>query len=538
MDEREPMRGRRTGGARRAEDQEHLFVAPADSPGAPADDEHGAPGYEPLADVPEDAGFRYIEPGQVTMANYRRRDVAGAREDDARESAFAAPPKLQVPVRGAARAAEAPLDELELDAAPQPTVNYYQTALPHQEQRYLPNDPYEGYQVVDTDEPPRKKRRRKRVRRRLITLAIVLAVLGGGAYLGRDWLAQQWRALSGGATTGGAQQAVTADAPAEAVKAYDPAPALEPGENAGAAIDAITGGLEMETFAVTGSNIVKRVPRDDGTHDYYLFTDTGMLVGYYEGIPAGGFVVCENDCFYVSEPPYLIGSDGQALLKLESFVPYTGSLPVLEPLQNGWAIIRDEQGTQFNYVTADGELLSTLWFAKAFPFLGSQTLAYVDSGNPDAGEERYSLYIIDQSGSAQVWKRTGNMNDVVGVACDMAYLQTGELIRLSAPDAPLCVTDELIAYVDCGAVVARDPQTGLYGLFVRGEQHYDFAYQSIQPVPCELTWSEATTGQFTCCAVSGASFPQPLSHYFALVRDGQTERIALSTGSTYPIALR
>ncbi len=599
MDGREPTRGRRSGGGRRAADQEHLFVAPSDAsayqagretdapvyqagreadasayqsareadapvyrpgretdaPGYQAGRETDAPtyqagreadmpGYQPTARPDSDAAepdFRYVEPGKITMANYRRRDLDAAMSGSEQEPAFAAPVKMRLPTRGTGSAAE-PLTEEQIEAEPHPGVNYYQTALPHQEQTYLPNEPsYEGYQVAEAEQAPRlsKSRRRKRMRKRVIALAAVLAVLGGGAYLGRDWLAQQWRSLSGAQTpAAGQDQAVTASGTAESAKAYDPAPAREPSQKAEESIAAIMGDADMETVAVTGGNIVRRRPRENGRYDYYLFTDTGLLVGYYEDMAADGFVVCQNDCFYVAEPPYLIGGDGMPLLDLERYAQYTGTQPVLEPLQNGWAIIRNETSTMFNYVDANGVLLNTLWFAKAFPFLGASTLAYVDSGNPEAGEERYSLYVIDQNGSASVWKRTGDMDGVIGVACEMAYLQTGELVRLTEPDTPLCVTDQPIAYVDCGAVVARDSQSGLYGLYVQGEQHYDFAYQSIEPVPCELTWRKTSDGAFTYCAVYGAAYPQPLSHYFTLTRDGQTERIALSTASTYPVSIR
>lgn len=523
MDGQGPNRGGRPAGARRAADQEHLFVAPGVAPGAP----------EPPAN-----DFAYVEPGDVTMANYRRHDVDDAMS--ARQPAFAPPPKFPRYARGTDAPQDAPYDapDDDLSAPPPPqAINYYQTALPRDERRYTPNEPFASYQVEDeAREKPRSKRRRKRARRRILAAAVVLALLGGGAYLGRDWLAAQWSRLAGTPAEPG-QQAVSAAAPVAEEKGYDAAPAQQPGPKAQEAIASITGDMEMETFAVTAHNIVRRAAREDGRFDYYLFSDTGMLVGYFEDLAADGFAVCQNDCFYVAEPPYLVGGDGRALLNLQSFAQYTGSAPVLEPLQNGWAIIRDAEGTLYNYVTAEGELLSTLWFAKAFPFLGQSTVAYVDSGNPEGGDERYSLYIIQQSGSAQVWKRTADMEDVVGVACDMAYLRTGELIRLSLPDEPLCTTDLALAYTDCGAVVARDPQTGLFGLFVHGEQHYDFAYQAIEPVRCELEWRKRTEGAFTYCAVYGASFPQPLSHYFTLARGGQTERIALSTGSTYPVTL-
>ena len=37
--------------------------------------------------------------------------------------------------------------------------------------------------------------------------------------------------------------------------------------------------------------------------------------------------------------------------------------------------------------------------------------------------------------------------------------------------------------------------------------------------------------------MTGATYPQPLSHSFVLERDGQSEYVALSTQSCYPIRL-
>ena len=89
--------------------------------------------------------------------------------------------------------------------------------------------------------------------------------------------------------------------------------------------------------------------------------------------------------------------------------------------------------------------------------------------------------------------------------------------------------------------MVKDAQTGKYGLFVAGEQHYDFIYDSIRPVECDIEWAEKAIsgpgGTFTVHAVTGAAYPQPLSHSFVLERDGQSEYVALSTQSCYPIRL-
>ena len=107
--------------------------------------------------------------------------------------------------------------------------------------------------------------------------------------------------------------------------------------------------------------------------------------------------------------------------------------------------------------------------------------------------------------------------------------------------APLAVSPQVDAYLDCDTLVVRDAESGKYGLFVQGEQHYDYIYDSIRPVESDIQWAEKTLegagGTFTVHAVTNAAYPQPLSHSFVLERDGQCEYVALSTQSCYPIRL-
>ena len=139
------------------------------------------------------------------------------------------------------------------------------------------------------------------------------------------------------------------------------------------------------------------------------------------------------------------------------------------------------------------------------------------------------------------WLATPDMEDLVASACGMAYMNTGEMYRLPDTSAPLVTSPEVHAYLDCDAMVVRDPESGKYGLFVQGEQHYDFVYDSICPVASDITWAEKTLegdgGTFTVHAVTGAAYPQPLSHSFVLEREGKSEYVALSTQSCYPIRL-
>ena len=125
--------------------------------------------------------------------------------------------------------------------------------------------------------------------------------------------------------------------------------------------------------------------------------------------------------------------------------------------------------------------------------------------------------------------------------CGMAYMSDGSLYQLPDTSSPILNSPEIIAYLDCDAMVVRDAESGKYGLFVHGEQHYDFAYDSIHPLESDIEWAEKTLGSggnvMTLKAVSGASYPQPLSHSFVLERDGASEYVALSTTTSYPIRM-
>ncbi len=204
----------------------------------------------------------------------------------------------------------------------------------------------------------------------------------------------------------------------------------------------------------------------------------------------------------------------------------------------GWSIIRDAAGTRCNYIDASGALLSPLWFCEAYPFTGQRTVAYVDTGNPADPEERYALYELTRDGEMTLWKHAADTAEVVGSAYDAVCLNTGEVVLLDGQRTVLCQSDDVTIYLDCDALVARDPATGLYALYVHNEQHYDYAYASIAPVAEQIPWARRVSGGLTLCAVSGASYPQALSYHFALTKpDGQEERVALSTASVYPVPL-
>ena len=165
----------------------------------------------------------------------------------------------------------------------------------------------------------------------------------------------------------------------------------------------------------------------------------------------------------------------------------------------------------------------------------------MDTGSTADPENRYLLYVIGQDGSLTRWLAAENMQETVAAVCGMAYMSDGSLYRLPDTAAPLCRSAEVTAYPDCDAMVVKDPATGKYGLFVHGEQHYGYAYNAIHPLESDLVWNEKTLGkkdaQLTLKAVAGADYPLPLSYSFVLERDGQSEYVALSAASSYPVLL-
>ena len=446
---------------------------------------------------------------------------------------FAPPLKFELPKRLYDEPEEAVF-------APPGQPNVYQTrrpAVPAAENlAYDPTPRGDAYRVEADDQSLRRRRRLRALRRTGIVL-LLLALLGGAAYWNREWLLAQVGTLFGKEAAETVHQAIGVQAQTP-VKGYDAAPALQAGDGAKRGINAVAGNLALEPYAVTEHNVVARRPMADGTFEYYLFAaQNGQLLGYYEGIQDNGFSVCPDDVFYVQESPYLIDSQGLPLIDAARYQQAAGADAALGPMIGGWSVIHDQVDHCYNFINAQGNLLSPLWFAKVFPFTGSMTLAYVDTGNVTVPEERYALYTLSRSGEMKLWQHAADMEGVAGAAAGMALMASGDLVRLETTPVTLCQSDDVTVYADCGAVVARDRQTGKYGLFVGGEQQYDFAYDTIAPVAQDIAWSGSTQGAFRLLAVSGMPYPLPLSHYFALTRDGAQEMVALSTMSVYPLLL-
>lgn len=459
-------------------------------------------------------------------------------QDDAMiySSRFAPPLKFELP-----RSVYAPMAEPATERAPgEPTL--YQTRRPAYEAPDAGLNPTAAghYRVEAEDDGARRKWRRRRVARRLLIALFIVAGLAVGAYLARDFLLAQLGRLLGQEAAETVNQAVNQAIGGEkpAVAGYDAAPALQVADQAAQGIQAVAGSLGLQTYAVTASSVVARRPDGQGSYEVYLFAaNDGRLLGYYEGVSENGFLVCADDVFYVEQPPYLITSRGVPLIDPSRYRQAAGDHAELGPLMGGWSVISNVSGTSFNYINMKGEMLSTLWFAKAFPFTAEATLAYVDTGNVQNPDERYALYRLTRDGDMSLWKHAADMDEVAGCAAGVAVLNDGSVVRLNKEHTVLCTTDEAAVYADCGALVARDPATKLYGLYVYGDKQYDFAYDSIAPVASDIRWAESGGGLYRLLHVTDRPYPLPLSHYFTLIQGDAQDLVALSTGSVYPLLL-
>lgn len=468
--------------------------------------------------------------GQEDFSAYYRR--GGSTEGEGAEPAFAPPPKL---------------DFLSYDDKPsQPSAEVQSNVYRPREatwadtarRKILSMDDV-GYQVREESENPAAQRRRKRRIKHALVAIAVLVVLAGGGWLMREQIGE-WLAQTGIVTQ--PEESFTVVTTPQPISGYDAAPALEIADTTRTAISRLSGTVQMDIRAVTDTHVLTSNLRPDGTYDFYLFTAAeGRLLCYFEGLSEQGMFPQAFGGFYVDQKPYLVAVNGSALVRTADLEASYGSELRLHPMYNGWSIIQSEKDGSVNYINAGGQLFSTLWFTHAYPFTGQSTVAYVDTGSTAESDQRYLLYVLGQDGTMSRWLATPDMEDLVASACGMAYMNTGEMYALPDTSVPLVTSPEVHAYLDCDALVVRDPESGKYGLFVQGEQHYDFIYDSIRPVASDITWAEKTLegdgGTFTVHAVTGAAYPQPLSHSFVLEREGKSEYVALSTQSCYPIRL-
>jgi hypothetical protein len=390
----------------------------------------------------------------------------------------------------------------------------------------------EGYQV--RSEHPRDGGGRKRGWLTALVIVLALLLIGCGAYIFRDRILDLVGNIFGEEAV---WKIVPTPAPTQTaanVPAYvkSSAPAIK--TRAAQEIDAVADGVDLETDTVTDRNIVMRSENQDGTYDYYLFAyDNGRLLGYYEGLL--DFVPCAKDIFYIAEDPYLITSRGFSLVDPDAFTRSAGGAVRLKPMIFGWAMVTDARETMLNFVGEDGDLISDLWFAKAFPFTADTTLAYVDTGNVTDSAARYALYLLKQDGETKRLNYTASMDGVLECVCGMAFMANGDLCEQDEALTRVAGTDDAAAYVNCGALVVRDPETKLYGLFTDGAQQYPFSFDSIEPMPSDLVWAEYTNGYIRRYAVEGETYPLPRSYSFIL-KSGDTEQIvSIAAVSEYPI---
>lgn len=497
-------------------------------------------GYTPNEDpyqgyTPNEQPVQAAPQQPVNYAAYYSRQ--GAEAQAAAEPAFAPPPKMEQ----YAPQEEWPEEERQEEWA----GNVYrprEVSWADENREEVLAQSELGYHVQD-DQPKRKKRKKRKKRRRawkvLLAVVLILVLLAAAFWFLRDEVARK-TGVTLPVLTATEEPYVPVVTP-QPIQAYDAANAVEIGNAARNAISRISGTLEMETYIVTDSHIVTRNRRSNGSYDFYVFTAAeGRLLCYFEGLNELDLIAQENNTFYVAQEPYLVGSNGSALIRLSGLEESLGDPLRLHPMYREWAVVENETDGSANYINQSGQLISTLWFSRTFPMTGEYTLAYVDTG-ATAGDQRYLLYVVGADGITSRWLSADDMTDVVASACGMAYLNNGTLYRLPDTSAPVCKTPETHVYLDCDAVVVKDAASGKYGLFVHGEQHYDFVYDEIRPVESELTWAEQTLtgegGSMTVHAVSGAEYPQPLSHSFVLTREGQNEYVALSTQSGCPIRI-
>ena len=564
---------------RRAEREEHLFTARAAyTPEGGMEDavSHGTrtffDGYEP--NEAQDQAFAPNEAPGSYAAYVPNEEPASFlhympnEEPDEQTSAWPEPQQeAPDPPDYAAyysREAELPGGEAPSEFAPPPSMQYYsfEPQVQSRQAAVYPQEPNAnhvyrvreatwadeeregvlteselGYQV--SEEPQPERRKRHTLRNGLIVLAVLL-LLCAGIWLLREPLMQLVgvELFAPEAT----EEPFAAVVTPEPVKAYDAAPAPALPDAARVAIAQLSGTMNMEHYIVTEQHIVTRHQRQNGTFDFYLFTAAeGRLLCYFEGLNSLDLIPLEDGGFHVKQSPWLISPNGSAMIRTADIEAALNESVFLHPMYRGWAVVESEEDGHTNYVNSSGQLMSSLWFSRAFPFTGEYTLAYVDTGSAAAAENRYLLYVIAQDGSMSRWLAAGDMQDAVAAVNGMAYMSDGSVYRLPDTSAPVFVSSEIIAYPDCDAMVVRDEASGKYGLFVRGEQHYDYAYDSIHPLESDMEWAEKSLGSgsavITLRAVSGAAYPQPLSHSFVLEKDGVKEYVALSANTSCPILL-
>ncbi len=394
----------------------------------------------------------------------------------------------------------------------------------------------DGYQVRTEENRKLSRRKKKRLMRNIILIAVIAALVGGAVLLFLSHMPKN--------TPDTADQPPVATATPQPIRGYDAATAMDVSAEADEAIDQISANVQMLPTAVTAENVLNRSQRSDGLYDFYLFTNDGSLLGYFDGLKADGMFPMQSGGFFVNMPPYLVGADGKAMVSVEGLESTFGQTFALRPMMNGWSRIVADDG-ESNFIDREGRLLSRLWFCRSFSMTGTESVAFVDTGVLQS-PTRYTLYLVsaEAEGSTLKWRDAADTEQVVTAQLGAVYLQNGELYRLSdlmkdTNALPLCIANQVRFYLDCNAMVVEDASTGKFALYVNGRKIYDAVYDSILPVESDVRWKgdilASQNGQAMVLSISGASYPQPLSYYFVLSKDGVEEHVALSAVSNCPI---
>lgn len=506
--------------------------------------------YEQALDTPpqpvEDVKFSFVtsqQPVSENWAAYRRPGLdAEAAGEEASEDTFAYAPPVKLPFAGY----DLPESAEEEMPVRQETVSEYGTAnvyrprtLDHSYgQDENPEDyiPDAGYQVQEEKPIPKKKKKGGVL---IVLTVLALAVAAAFLFLPKQ-LSEIAAKLTGTSTETADPMAVAPTPPP--VRSYDAATPVQISSVTGGAISQISGTTEMEPHAVKETSLLTRNARGDGQYDFYLFSaKDGRLLAYFEKLGMRDAFPLADGGYFVRQSPYLINEDGSAMIPVHSIQQQVEGEWTLHPMMNGWAQITQVSTGKKNLINRESVMLNRFWMEKLWPMTGEATVGYVDTGNAADTEGRYSLYVLSKDGQCVKWLSEGTMDSVVASACGAVYMADGSLYLLSDTETPLILTDDVKIYVDCQAVVIKDPATGKYGLYVQGMKHYDFLFDEIRPVESELNWHSETFsgagGTMTLSYVTDAEYPQPLTHYF-LLRNGETEEyVALSTLSGCPVIL-
>lgn len=538
-----PNRRRRSRRAERADD----VFRPENGAGVQEEQEES---WAPTAEAPA-SSEENLSAAEPDWSAYYRRPADTAEETETGEPEYAYAPPVRLPFSGYGKyqneqesqslSAEEPEGEEETDPF-RPSATVYHPRLVSWNELDSEPEPEErrGYQVEAEEKKELSDRaRRKKIRVGAIAACAVLALAGAG-YAFRQPLAE-WIGSLTGQTPEVSAPAVAVATPAP-VRSYDAAVPVAVTSRAREAIGELCGGLELENVVVRDTSILSRCAREDGRYDYYLFSAAdGRLLCYFEDLGPDDAFPMAGGGYYVRQSPWLIQEDGSAMLKLDDVETALGESVMPHPMMNGWALLEAESGDEWNYINAEGTLLSPLWLEKAWPMTGDDTLGLVDTGNLNDTETRYTLYVLGSDGSCERWRSEPTPDGVIVSACGMAYLDSGEVVRLSQPEEPFLQSDDVTLYPDCDAMVVRDPESGKYGLYVHGDRQYDFLYDEIMPAESDLQWRadqyQGSGGTAALRYVTGAAYPQPLSHYFRLAKDGEEQYVALSTASACPVEL-